>query len=427
MQKAKFDIQGMTCSSCQAHVEKAVQKLAGVKKVQVNLLSNNMVVIYDEVILTKEAILQAVTDAGYGATIADQASQKQLKNIAPEEESVLLAMRKRLRISLVFWIPLMYLAMYHMFPIPPIVHDVFGGPQNAITFGLTQFLFLLPIVYVNRNYFIVGWKRLAKRTPNMDSLIAIGSSAAIFYGIYAIFKIGYGLGYQQMELVEKFAKDLYFESAGTILTLITVGKYLETKSKRKTGDAIRKLMNLAPQTATVLRDEKEIEVKVEEIMVGDVVVLKPGEGIPVDGVLIEGSSSVDQASITGESMPVEKTVGDLVISGTINQNGSFKMQATKVGQDTTLSQIIHLVQEAGNSKAPIARLADKVSGVFVPCVIGIAVFACIFWILQGQSLEFALRNRNCCFGNFVSMCFGIGHTSCDYGGNRKSGGIWYFN
>ena len=247
------------------------------------------------------------------------------------------------------------------------------------------------IVYVNRNYFIVGFKRLAKRTPNMDSLIAIGSSAAIVYGIYAIFMIGYGFGHNEMALVEKFCMDLYFESAGTILTLITVGKYLEAKSKGKTGDAIRKLMNLAPKTGIVLRNNQEMEIDVDEIAIGNIILIKPGSAIPVDGVIVEGNSSIDQASITGESIPVEKNVGDSVISGTMNKNGYFKMKATKIGKDTTLSQIISLVEEAGNSKAPIARLADKVSGVFVPCVITIAILATIFWILQGQSFEFALR------------------------------------
>lgn len=397
MQKVKFDIQGMTCSSCQAHVEKAVNKLDGVKNVNVNLLSNNMIVEYDEMILDDDKIMKAVIDAGYGASLA----KSENKNQTQKEEKVdnkdgIKSMKTRLTVSIIFWIPLMYVAMHHMFsewfglPVPQIVKMLFHGNENAITFGFTQFLLLLPIMYVNRNYFIIGFKRLAKRTPNMDSLIAIGSSAAIVYGIYAIFMIGYGLGHNQIALVEKFSMDLYFESAGTILTLITVGKYLEAKSKGKTGDAIRKLMNLAPKTAIVLREQQEIEIGVEEIAIGDIILVKPGSGIPVDGVIVEGNSSIDQSSITGESIPVEKSAGDSVISGTINKNGYFKMKATKVGQDTTLSQIIKLVEEAGNSKAPIARLADKVSGVFVPCVITIAVLAGVFWIFQGQSFEFTL-------------------------------------
>ncbi len=397
MQKMKFAIQGMTCSSCQAHVEKAVQKLAGVQNVSVNLLSNDMTVEYDDNILDNDKIIKAVIDAGYGASIKNIENQKHNpKEKKLDNKSVLKSMKKRLILSLVFWIPLMYLAMYHMFyewfglPIPQFMLETFHGTENAISFGFMQFLLLLPIVYVNRNYFIVGLKRLAKRAPNMDSLIAIGSSAAIFYGIYAIFMIGYGLGHHQIQLAEHFSMDLYFESAGTILTLITVGKYLETKSKNKTSDAISKLMNLAPKTAIVLRNNQEVEIAVEEILVGDMIIIKPGGSIPVDGIVVEGSSLVDQASITGESIPVQKSKGDTVVSGTINKNGYFRMKATKVGKDTTLSQIIQLVEEAGNSKAPIARLADKVSGVFVPCVITIAFLASIFWILQGQSFEFAL-------------------------------------
>lgn len=397
MQKAKFNIQGMTCSSCQVHVEKAVNKLEGVKNVNVNLLLNNMTLEYDETILDNEKIMKVVKDAGYGANLAEEENREQSqKREKVDNKDHIRSMKTRLMISIVFWIALMYVAMHHMFeewfglPIPQIVKNLFHGTENAITFGFTQFLLLLPIVYVNRNYFIVGFKRLWKKAPNMDSLIAIGSSAAIVYGIYAIFMIGYGLGHNQTQLVQRFSMDLYFESAGTILTLITVGKYLETKSKGKTSDAIRKLMNLAPKTATVLRNDQETEIGVKEIVIGDIILIKPGSAIPVDGVIVEGSSSIDQSSITGESIPIEKNVGDIVISGTINKNGYFKMKATKIGQDTTLSQIIKLVEEAGNSKAPIARLADKVSGIFVPCVITIAVLAAIFWLIQGQSFEFAL-------------------------------------
>lgn len=249
---------------------------------------------------------------------------------------------------------------------------------------------LIPIVYVNRNYFISGFKKLFKGSPNMDSLIAIGSSAAIIYGIYAIYMIGYGLGHNNINLVEEFVMDLYFESAGTILTLIIVGKYLEAKSKGKTGDAISKLINLAPKIALVLKNNEEIETSVDDIKKDDIIIIKPGTGIPVDGLIIEGNSSIDEASITGESLPVEKTIGDNVISGTFNKNGSFKMKATKVGEDTTLNQIINLVEEAGNSKAPISRLADKVSGVFVPIVITISILATIFWLIYGESIAFAL-------------------------------------
>lgn len=397
MQKTKFDIQGMTCSSCSSHVEKAVNKLEGIKNVNVNLLSNNMTVEYDESKLNNETIIKAVIDAGYGAKTIDEENKKQSKKEKTiNNTDIIKSMKKRLIISICFLIPLMYIAMYHMFyewfglPIPQIITTLFHGTKNAIAFGFTQFLLLLPIVYVNRNYFIVGFKRLLKRSPNMDSLIAIGSGAAIIYGIFAIYMIGYGLGHNQIDIVEKYSMDIYFESAGTILTLITVGKYLETKSKGKTSDAISKLINLAPKTAMVLRDEKEIEINLEEILVGDIIIIKPGESIGVDGIIIEGSSAIDQSSITGESIPIEKTIGDTVVSGTINKNGALKVRATKVGKDTTLSQIIKLVEEASNSKAPISRLADKVSGIFVPCVIAIAILATVFWLIQGQSFEFAL-------------------------------------
>lgn len=396
MKKVKFDIQGMTCSSCSSHVEKAVGKLEGIQNVNVNLLSNNMIVNYDETILDNEKIIQAVVNAGYGATC------EQPKRTKPKEEKQdvqtenIKSMKKRLIISICFLIPLMYIAMYHMFqewfglPVPQMITNAFHGAENAINFGLTQFLLLLPILYVNRNYFVVGFKRLFKGTPNMDSLIAIGSGAATVYGIFAIYMMGYGLGHNQMELVERYTMDIYFESAGTILTLITLGKYLETKSKGKTSDAIRKLMDLAPKTAIVIREGKEIELGLEEIVVGDIIVIRPGGSIPVDGVVIEGTSSVDQSSITGESIPVQKAEGDNVVSGTINKSGFFKMKATKVGDNTTLSQIIRLVEEASNSKAPIAKIADKVSSIFVPTVIGIAILTVVIWLLIGQSFEFAL-------------------------------------
>lgn len=357
-----------------------------------------MIVEYDEKLLKDDDIIQAVVNAGYSASIE---LDKKVKTVKKEKKymdnsEILKSMKKRLIISIIFWIPLMYVAMYHMFnewfnlPIPNFINKIFHGPKNAIAFGFTQFLLLLPIVYVNRNYFISGFKKLFKRAPNMDSLIAIGSSAAIIYGIYAIYMIGYGLGYNNISIVERFSMDLYFESSGTILTLITFGKYLEVKSKGKTGDAIAKLINLAPKTALVERDNVQIEINTEDILVGDILIIKPGTNIPIDGVIISGNSSIDESSITGESIPVQKGKDDTVISGTINKNGHLKVRATKVGNDTTLSQIITLVEEASNSKAPISKLADKVSGIFVPSVILIAIIATIFWLINGQSLEFAL-------------------------------------
>lgn len=290
----------------------------------------------------------------------------------------------------------MYVAMFHMFkdwfgiPIPSFIENTFHGTKNSLIFAFTQFLLLLPIMYVNRNYYISGFKKLFKKMPNMDSLIAIGSGAAFIYGIIAIYMIGYGLGHNNIDLVEKYSQDIYFESAGTILTLITVGKYLEAKSKGKTSDAISKLINLAPKTVTVLRNEKEVKIDIEEVVKGDIVLVKPGEKIGVDGIVIEGEGYIDESSITGESIPVYKKNNDNLISGTINKNGYIKMKASKVGDDTTLSQIIKLVEEASNSKAPISKIADKVSSIFVPVVISIAVLAFLIWIIAGYSFEFAL-------------------------------------
>ena len=355
-----------------------------------------MTVEYDENIVNNDKIIKAVTDIGYGAILhEDKKIKKEVKDNKVHDETK--QMKHRLIISIIFWIPLMYIAMYHMFnewfgiPIPSFIMNAFHGIENALVFAFTQFLLLLPIMYVNRNYFISGFKKLFKGMPNMDSLIAIGSSAAAIYGVIAIYMIGYGLGHSNFELVQNYASNLYFESAGTILTLITVGKYLEAKSKGRTSDAISKLINLAPKTATVVRDGKEIEVGIDEIVKDDEVIIKPGESIGIDGIIIQGEASIDQSSITGESIPVYKKNGDGVVSGTINKNGYIKVRATKVGNDTTLSQIIKLVEEASNSKAPISKIADKVSNVFVPIVILISILAVIIWLIAGFSFEFALN------------------------------------
>lgn len=381
MRKEKYNVIGMTCSACQAHVDKAVREMKGINDVNVNLLSNSMDVEFDENIVSESDIFKAVENAGYGL------SKESIKDPKKKysNDDVIEKMRKRLITSLIFWIPLMYVSMHKMVNLPAP-----SFMENAVIFGFMQILLLIPIIIVNRNYFSSGFKKLAKRNPNMDSLIAIGSSAAIVYGIYAMTMIVYGHMHNNMELVHRFMHDLYFESAGTILTLITVGKYLETKSKGKTGDAINKLIDLAPKTATIVRENKEIVIPTGEIEKGDIVIIKPGNNIPVDGKVIEGESTVDESAITGESMPVFKRVGDMLISGTINKNGYMKIEADKVGEDTTLSQIIKLVEEASNSKAPISRIADRVSGVFVPIVIGIAIIATIIWLILGQSLEFAL-------------------------------------
>ena len=412
MKKEKFDIQGMTCSSCQSHVEKAVSNLDGIIKVNVNLLSNNMIVEYDESSLDSAAIIDAVVKAGFGANVSEEKNKRESKAKTSKDtnktEDALIAMKKRLIISFCFLIPLMYVAMHqmlnHMFglPIPNFMKSIFDGPENALTFAFTQVVLLIPIVILNRNYFIVGFKRLLKKSPNMDSLIALGSTASIVYGIIAIGMIIVGLKNNDLELVTRYSKDIYFESAGTILTLITFGKYLETKSKGKTSEAISKLINLAPKTAIVLREDgKEVEIKTEDIVLDDIIIVKPGTAISVDGIVIEGSSSIDQSSITGESIPVEKQVGDSVVSGTINKNGILKIKATKVGENTTLSQIIKLVEAASNSKAPISKIADKVSLVFVPTVILISIITAIIWLLAGQSFEFALT---CAIAVLVISC-----------------------
>ena len=392
MRKEQFDITGMTCSACSARVEKSVAKLDGVQEVAVNLLKNSMVASYDETILNTDQIVQAVVKSGYGAfpkaenkVQTKSGTQAPAKDIAKEEYQ---NMKRRLIISMIFAIPLFYISMGHMmgWPLPGFLL----GMENAMSFAFTQFLLLLPVIFVNFKYYRMGYKTLFHGAPNMDSLIAIGSSAAIVYGIYAIYKIGYGLGHGDMAVVHSFTMDLYFESAGMILALITLGKFFEARAKGKTSDAITKLMNLAPKTATVLRNGREQEIPVEEVALGEILIVKAGESIPVDGILTEGSSSIDESALTGESIPVEKQAGDKVIGATINKSGYFKMQATKVGDDTTLAQIVRLVDEATSSKAPIAKLADKVSGIFVPVVILIAVAATVCWLIAGQSFEFAL-------------------------------------
>lgn len=386
--KQKFDVTGMTCSACSAHVEKSVKKLNGVKDVSVSLLQNSMQVEFDEHALTETQIVKAVEDAGYGAFAQGRSEKKQKEEKVSAAKAEAKNMKMRLVVSFAFLIPLMYLSMGHMagWPLPHIFH----GTENALIFAFTQLLLTTPILIVNRKYFTVGFKTLFKGAPNMDSLIAIGSSAAVVYGIVAIYAIGYGLGHGNLALVDQYAMDLYFESAGMILALITLGKFLEARSKGKTSDAIEKLMNLAPKMATVLRDGQELEIPVEEVSVGEEIIVRPGQSIPVDGVILDGNGAVDESALTGESLPVEKGVGDKVTGATINKSGYFHMKATKVGEDTALAQIIRLVEEASSSKAPIAKLADKVSGVFVPVVITIAVVAAAVWLIAGYPFDFAL-------------------------------------
>ena len=374
----------MTCSACSAHVEKSVKKLNGVKSVNVNLLQNNMHVDFDETDVSVDDIINAVVSGGYGASVAGKKQEKKDNKIDNEISN----MKFRLIVSLVCLVPLMYISMGHMWGWPFL--SVFHGAENGITFALTQMLLTLPIMYVNRKYYITGFKTLFHGAPNMDSLIAIGSGAAFAYGIIAIYCIGYGLGHGDKEFAHSYMINLYFESAAMILALITLGKFLESRAKGKTSQAIEKLIDLSPKTAVVIRDGKEVTVGVDDVQIGEIVVVKAGQSVPLDGVIVEGNGAIDESAITGESIAVEKNVGDKVIGATINKSGYFKFKVEKVGEDTALSQIIHLVEEASASKAPIAKLADKVSGIFVPVVISIAVITIIVWLLLGKGVSFAL-------------------------------------
>ena len=404
--KERFDVTGMTCSACSSHVEKSVGKLTGVENVSVNLLTNSMQVEFDENKLDTAGIIKAVEDAGYGAEVKDghaksgtktsgQSDSQENSGLSAVEQNVK-NMKKRLIVSLIFWIPLMYVSMGHMIyqwlniPMPPFTMNFLHGNENAITYAFTQFLLLLPILIANHKYFKNGFKTLWHRSPNMDSLIAIGAGAAILYGIFAIYRIGYAMGHGDMMVVHQYAHDLYFESAGTILTLITIGKYLETKSKGKTSEAITKLLNLAPKTVTVVRDGVEQVVDAADVGKGEIFLVKPGESVAVDGIVLEGKSSFDESAITGESIPVPKQEGDTIVSASMNKSGLIRAKATKVGEDTTIAQIIRLVEEASSSKAPIAKMADKIAGVFVPTVITIALIAGVIWLISGATFEFAM-------------------------------------
>uniref|UniRef100_UPI003FF01FC2 heavy metal translocating P-type ATPase n=1 Tax=Eisenbergiella tayi TaxID=1432052 RepID=UPI003FF01FC2 len=396
MKNERFHITGMTCAACQANITRNVGKLDGVEEVNVSLLANQMTVAYDEEKTDEQAIIHAVTEIGYGASGTGTEAQKdsgfgkewQSRREMTEENQK--EMKRRLITSVAILIPLMYVAMGPMMSLP--VPGFLVGMENSLISALTQLLLTVPVMIINRHFYQSGFKALVKKAPNMDSLVAIGSAAAFVYGVFSMYRMAYGFGHGDMDLVHQYGHELYFESCAMILTLITVGKYLEARSKAKTSDALRKLVDLAPKTAVVLRDGIEQVIPAENVTAGDIVVIKPGGSIPVDGVVTEGHGYVDQAAITGESVPVEKNAGDEVISATINKNGSFRFRASRVGDDTTLAQIIRLVDEAGNTKAPIARLADRVSGVFVPTVIIIAILTAIVWLIAGQSFEFALSN-----------------------------------
>ncbi len=370
--KQKYNVTGMTCAACQANVDRRVKRLEGVKDVSVNLLSNSMTVEFDESVTGNDEIIAAVCEIGYGASPYGEKKENKSENSTETERKNML---KRLITSVALMIPLMYIAMGHMMglPMPHMPHIA-----NAIT----QMLIAIAVIFINRSFFIKGTKALVKLSPNMDSLVMIGAGAAFVYGVITIYRMAYG--------DTAGIHDLYFESAAMILTLVTVGKYLESRSKAKTTSALDKLIDLSPKTATVIRGDKEVTVLASEIKVGDIISVRPGEAIAVDGRVISGNGWVDQSAVTGESIPVPKKEGDEVISATINKNGSFRFEAKRVGEETTISQIIKMVEDAGSSKPKIARLADKVSGIFVPTVIGIAIVTFIVWMIAGYGIDHSL-------------------------------------
>lgn len=391
--KLDFKVTGMTCAACSARVEKVTGAIDGVIKADVNLLSGKLTVESNDDRVTS-AIITAVEKAGYGIALENGAT-----SYADINKDPLKSVKKRIVFSALFLLMLMYFTMGHMIGLP--VPSWYHGNENALVAALLQLMLTLPVVYLNRNYYINGFKTLLHRAPNMDSLIAVGSGAALAYGIIVLMRMAYAMGHGQWDIVAQYSKNLYFESAAMILTLITVGKFLEARAKGKTGDAIAALMDLAPKTAQVRRDDIELVIPIEQVRVGDIVLVRSGAKIPVDGTVVSGHAAVDESALTGESIPVEKAEGAVVSAATINKEGYLEIRTERVGEDTTLSQIIRLVEQAGGSKAPIARLADKIAGVFVPVVMTIAVITFIVWCLAGKSMEFAL---NCAISVLVISC-----------------------
>ena len=390
MTKEKYNVTGMSCAACSAKVEKTVSKLVGMDKASVNLLTNSMQVEYDEKKLSPDDIIKSIVNAGYGASLAGDTKEKAKdKSIKKTNDDAISSMKFRLKVSVIFLAILMYFSMGSMIGLP--LPNFLSGAGNPVGFALTQLLLVLPVMYVNRKYYISGFKSLGHFSPNMDTLVAVGTIAAFIYGVIAIYVMGYALSNGDMNTVAEYRKNLYFESVSMILTLITLGKFFETGSKARTTDAISKLVDLSPKRANVIRDGVEENILTEDVRVGDIVVIRPGESIPVDGIIIEGSTSVDESAITGESIPVQKDKGDKLIGATINKNGSVKIKASEVGEDTAISRIIALVEEASSSKAPIAKMADKVAGVFVPVVMGIALVTFIVWLVLGYDFSFALN------------------------------------
>lgn len=392
MKTCKFNVTGMTCAACQANVTKAAMKLQGTQKAEVNLLSNSMTVTFDETKLSEQDFIDAVNNIGYGASLYGENKKSQLKSEWQDrkktEKENISSMQKRLISSIVFLVIVMYIAMGHMLGLP--LPHFLQGTQNALLNAIVQMLLVIPVMIINKKFFISGFKGLIKRAANMDSLVALGSAASFLYGVFAIFMMAYAAPRGNLEVLEYYSHELYFESSAMILTLVTVGKFLETRSKGKTSDALGRLVELSPKTANVIRNGNEITIDAEDVTAGDTLIIRPGERIAVDGFIINGNGFVDQSAVTGESLPIEKTVGDEVISATLNKNGTFTMTASRVGENTTLSQIIRLVDEAGSSKAPIARLADKVSGIFVPTVMIISAITFVIWLLVGEDFETAL-------------------------------------
>ena len=395
--KLRFQVTGMTCAACSARVEKVTRAVPGVETAEVNLLAGTMQVeaASEEI---SDAIISAVQKAGYGASLPGEKTAAKKEEKAPAENAMQ-EMKKRIIGSFACLIVLMYFTMGHMIGLPE--PRWYHGLENALVAALLQFLLTLPPVYLNRVYYSRGLKALWKKAPNMDSLIAVGSIASLAYGVVALFRMAYGMGHGDWELVQMYRENLYFESAAMILTLITLGKFLETRAKGRTGDAIRALMDLSPKTALVRRGDAVTEISVEEVRVGDVIIVRSGGAIPVDGTVLEGRASVDQSALTGESVPVEKLPGDTVAAATINTEGYLEFRADKVGEDTTLAQVIRMVEEAGGSKAPIARLADKIAGIFVPVVMTISAITFAVWMIAGYGVEFAL---NCAISVLVISC-----------------------
>ena len=389
MRKELLDITGMSCSACSSRIEKVVGRMDGVEEIAVNLLTNKAQVSYDDAKLDTATIIARIEKLGFGAAVHQATTKVAVPTKHTNTAAMELAeMRRRLVLSLAFTTPLFYLHMGLMYgwPLP----DIVKGQENLLLASLVQLFCCLPVVITGYKYFYHGLRNLWNRAPNMDSLIAIGSGAAFVYGLYGLLGLAYAFGHQRLELIQGFYDALYFESAAMILALITLGKFLEARAKSHTSDALKALMQLTPKTALVERRGVQGEIPLEEVVIGDVLIVKAGATVPVDGKILEGSGALDESAITGESLPVDKLVGDKVTGGTINKSGYFKMEATAIGGDTTLSKIIALVEEATSSKAPIAKLADKISGVFVPVVITIAVLAACIWLMLGQSLHFAL-------------------------------------